>query len=66
MHGTVNESSLEQRFCKSDVITFVVWKIWWVLWQASRQSDKILVDLKFSTDCIGKIFVMFNEGTVLL
>ena len=36
-----------------------------VVQQAGRQSDKILVDLKFSTDRIGSIFAMFNESTVL-
>ena len=37
--------------------------------QAGRQSDEILVDLKFlkfSTDHIGRIFTAFNKGTVLL
>ena len=36
---------------------------------AGRQSDKIVVDLKFlkfSTDHIIRIFTAFNEGTVLL
>ena len=39
------------------------------VWQAGRQADEILVDLKilkFSTDCIGWIFAVFNEGAVLL
>ena len=38
--------------------------------QAGQQSDKILVDfvkfLKFSTDHIIRIFVVFNKGIVLL
>ena len=29
----------------------------------SRQSDKILVDLKFSTDHIVRIFMAFNESS---
>ena len=35
--------------------------------QAGKQSDEILVDLKFSnisTDCIVRFFMKFNEGTV--
>ena len=35
-------------------------------WPAGRQSDKILVDLMFSIDHIVRIFMEFNEGTVLL
>ena len=33
---------------------------------AGRQSDEILIGLKFSIDRIIRIFTAFNEGTVLL
>ena len=61
------------QFCKSDAITFVVWKIWSHTPSASgsysRQSDKNtgieLIILKFSTNCILRIFMAFSEGMVL-
>ena len=36
------------------------------LMAAGRQSDEILVDLEFSMNHIGRIFMVFNKGTVLL
>ena len=41
-HGTVDNCSSEQQFCKSDVITFAVEKFWGhtpsILQQAGRQN----------------------------
>ena len=58
-HDTVDKYSSEQQFRKSDAIGFIVGAILLMLvgltagWQAVfQQSDEILIDLKFSTDCI--------------
>ena len=46
-HGTVDESSAEQQFCKLDTITFVLWShAPSASGSYSRQSDKILVELE--------------------
>ena len=34
-------------------------------WQAGQQSDQILVDSKFFTNRTVRIFMEFNEGTLL-
>ena len=53
-----------QEFYKLDAIIFVCVcdKSGIILGQ---QSDKMLVDLKFSTDRFVRIFMAFNEGAVL-
>ena len=54
-HGALDKSSSEQQFHKSDVITFVVWKIWSHTPSATgsygrpagRQADEIQANFNF-------------------
>ena len=70
-HGTMDKSSSEQQFCKSNVITFAAQKFWSHTSSAtesySRQADKILVNFEFLKFAIDQnFFAVFNKVTTLV
>jgi len=71
-YGVVDEPSSEQQFCKLDMITFLVWKIWSHSTGATGSYGRLASRrnsawfLKLYTGWNIWVFTMFNKGTVLI